>query len=85
MDVYGEDTGGLMTYEEFLEIAIYAKGLHSEWRMGQTIFNTLWEYRRDLANSIHGTGYDPFFREVSIDVCLDFLRRNWDVSESKMD
>lgn len=74
-----------MTYEEFLEVAIYAKGQHSAWRMGQTIFNTLWEYRPDLAKQIQGTGYDPFYREVSIDTCLDYLRRNWNVSESTVD
>lgn len=72
-----------VTYEEFLEIAIYAKGMNSEWRMGQTIFNTLWNYRPDLATAIQGTGYDPFYREVSIDACLDYLRRNWNVEQDK--
>jgi transposase-like protein len=46
-------------------IANYEK--HPEWRFGQTMFNTLMDYRPEKAEEIRGTSLDPFYKRPDDD------------------
>ena len=43
-----------------------------EWREGQCLFNTLYDYYPDLAESLRGTNNDPFY-DRNIKACINFI------------
>jgi hypothetical protein len=53
---------------------------HSEWRYGQTLFNTLYQLHPDVANSVRATDADPFHAQDSSDPRIDkffwYIARN---------
>jgi hypothetical protein len=48
-----------------------------EWRLGQTMFNVLFEMRRDLAHLVIGTEMDPFHRDERVEAFRRWLAENW--------
>ena len=45
------------------------------WRKGQTYFNVLWDMYPELADSLRGTEYDPFYRDDVVDKFLKFITK----------
>jgi len=59
----------------------YIQAHHEEWRVGQTMFNVLYEVRPDLSEQIRTTPLDPFYMDDAStpefqSVC-DWIERNW--------
>jgi len=70
--------GSDLTYEEFLEkVDRNHLTLGSEWRYGQTYFNTLSSMRPRLAEAIRGTIHDPFHRDSVSTTTHDYVYRLW--------
>jgi hypothetical protein len=43
-------------------------------RHGQTLFNALYGLRPDLADSVRGSGLDPFYQDAKVEGFLAWLR-----------
>lgn len=70
--------GSDLTYEEFMEkVERNHQTLGSEWRYGQTYFNTLSSMRPHLAEKIRGTIHDPFNRDRVKDTTHTYVRQLW--------
>jgi hypothetical protein len=54
---YNEFISGVMAQAETLK-------KENEWRYGQAFFNVLFEERPDIAQAIHGSSLDPFFKHI---------------------
>lgn len=70
-------------YMEFLGWCVGAKMAHSEWRVGQTIFNCLYELRPDLSEQIRGTTLDCFYNDgnwsgLATQATLKWIEEHWD-------
>jgi len=59
-------------YKKFIEEVESNKKLHPEWRLGQTMFNTLYKSHPNIADLIRGTTLDPFYKKD--DQLEDFLQ-----------
>lgn len=46
-------------------------------RLGQCLFNTLCDRRKDMATKLVGTTVDPFFADDRIPACLEWVRDNF--------
>lgn len=71
---------GIMTFNEYLTRAGQNQQANPEWRWGQALFNTLYEFRADLANQYRGSGLDPFYVEQNdpkIDKFLQDIKERW--------
>jgi hypothetical protein len=78
-----------VTYEEFLWSCLVQATVHAskgdlgerdhrdEWRIGQTIFNTLRVKRPELAERATGAPFDAFYFEDRVPAFLDWIRSNW--------
>jgi hypothetical protein len=58
-----------LTETEWLAIVNEAANVHYTYphlRLGQCIFNILYEKYPLVADSIRGTEYDPFYKEITI-------------------
>ncbi|MFZ2992462.1 MAG: hypothetical protein WA061_01990 [Microgenomates group bacterium] len=65
-----------LTIEEvskILELARAEHAAHSYLRMGQCFFNFLYDLHPDIANSIRGTEYDPFYDSKKLQECALFI------------
>ena len=53
----------------------------NRWRIGQALFNKLWELRPDLSEQIRGTDKDPFHAvsptDPRYDAAIKFIEANW--------
>ena len=54
------------------EVAHVARD-HEDWRIGQTMFNVLYEMFPVLANTIRGTSKDPFYNDDNVEEFLLWL------------
>jgi hypothetical protein len=50
----------------FAEEVGRVKAANPSWRLGQTMFNVLYEHYPELANNIRGTEADPFYNNQRI-------------------
>jgi hypothetical protein len=78
--IYGEEEEDLLFF--FLDAAYRARTTGE--RLGQAMFNHLWEVRRDLSEQVRGTDMDPFYVEELTgddrwDRFIAFLEANWEV------
>jgi hypothetical protein len=67
------------SYLEFLD-AYTARALqNAHMRRGQVLFNTLMDYRKDIARQIHDSDYDPFYYDTPavITRALWFIADKW--------
>lgn len=65
-------------YEEFLErVEKYHNQFKQDWRIGQTYFNVLSSVRSDIAESIRGTIYDPFNKDVISPEIERYIKSLW--------
>lgn len=55
------------TFDEYKDIQRY----------GQYWFNCLYYLRADLADSIRGTSYDPFYRDSVSDIIKQSISEKW--------
>jgi hypothetical protein len=67
-----------MTREEYMMNALLQFEEYGGWRMGQTHWNVLVEFRPELAERLHGTELDPFYSDNVIPQYLRFIFENWD-------
>lgn len=65
-----QSMGFVLTYEDFLDAALANQSLHTEWRWGQTLYNTLWGVNSNLATHIARSDADPFYRDEAIPLFL---------------
>jgi hypothetical protein len=56
---------------------------HPEWRDGQGCYNTLRQVDPALADSLHGTGPDPYDHDERVPAFHDHVRRAWGVIEAE--
>lgn len=66
-----------MTYGEFLNTVTLSAREHPDWRRGQIAFNTLNQFRPDLAAGIRTTGLDPFYRDEVLPEFWVWVAENW--------
>ena len=59
----------------------YVKQLDSSARFGQVFYNTLHSFRKDLAEQIHGTELDPFYKQHVPQETLAWVVENWSPTE----
>lgn len=65
-----------MTYAEFYAHfmqTVPGKGQ----RRGQTLYNTLYNVRQDLADRLERRGVDPYYDDSKVVPCLDWLSEEW--------
>jgi hypothetical protein len=72
-------------FSDFISLVEKNMLIHSAWRYGQTIINTLHEHRRDLFSAINGTHRDCFYRDDFADNALSWIQDNWDIPETPDD
>lgn len=54
-----------ISYEDFLKrVEKYHNQFKDNWKMGQTYFTVLSSVRSDIAQTIRGTIYDPFHKDI---------------------
>lgn len=68
----------MVSFEQFqnsvyLEYPMY----RDEQREGQHAFNVLSKTRKDIADKIHGTEFDPFYDDSVIDVFWQAVQEHW--------
>lgn len=67
-------------HQFYAEVADMA--LVQNWRKGQALFNHLLKVRPDLAESLRGTGRDPFYSHSTDDSrfqeAVAFIEASWD-------
>ena len=71
-----------LSYQEFLErVEKYnlrlGKGTETDWRYGQVLFNVLSSVRRDIAELVRGTQYDPFNHDDVLEDILKYIASKW--------
>ncbi len=67
-----------LSYEEFLErVEKYHHQFKDNWRIGQTYMNVLSSVRRDVADSIRGTIYDPYNKDVVSKEVENYVKSLW--------
>ncbi len=47
------------------------------WRLGQTYFNVLREYKPGLAAKVHASPYDPFYDDSKLPGFFEFVVLHW--------
>jgi hypothetical protein len=72
--LFPEDT---MSYFQYIAEVMRVKDGNPDWRMGQTYFNVLRQYRPDLSEQVRATKLDPFHIDSRIDAFLEFVSENW--------
>jgi hypothetical protein len=50
---------------------------HASQRPGQALFNFLHLRRRDLAEKLRGSQFDPFYNDENIYAAKKFIESNW--------
>lgn len=64
----------MSAYVKYLQETELAQAKHSEWRVGQTLFNVLYSFYPDIADTFRGTEYDPFYcKKMDDEVVQRFL------------
>lgn len=56
--------------EELMKLTAKFIGQKNDWRLGQTLFNCLYDLFPDVADRIRGTNKDPFYNN---DLIKEFL------------
>lgn len=73
-----------MTKEEFFTQVRKTASAYN-WRIGQALFNVLFDVRPDISEAIRATGNDPFFSETVEDkryqAALEVIEQMWDNGE----
>jgi hypothetical protein len=73
-----KDEGGeILEFHEFLTKSATEKELHPERRMGQTYFNVLFAFNPELADSVSGTSFDPYYEDDKIGAFLNHVCQEW--------
>lgn len=65
-------------YEDFVTVAEYEYRKYPHYRRGQAYFNTLYDMKPELANSIRGGHYDPFYRDEVLPTFLGQVEDLWE-------
>ena len=63
--------GDRMTRDELLDRISCKMGQYPGQRYGQKVFNSMWEIAPDVAESLAGTEYDPFYHDERVDMFID--------------
>lgn len=67
-----------LSYEDFLErVEKYHNQFKDNWRIGQTYFSVLSSVRSDIAESIRGTMYDPFNKDLVSKEVETYVKSLW--------
>lgn len=56
--------------EGIVKFATELKKKHSDWRMGQSVFNAMLILYPDTSDEIRTTEYDPYYSDNKIEKCL---------------
>jgi hypothetical protein len=71
-----------MTYKEYARYVLDLQILHAteggNERRGQLYINALSATRRDLAQKVRGTSFDPYYDDRRIPAFLAWLVQEWD-------
>lgn len=73
-----------INYNEFISgVMAQAETLKKEhgWRYGQAFFNVLFEERPDIAQAIHGSSLDPFFKHIISIETLEKIQEMYQAEE----
>ena len=68
-----------MTYNEFwFEVGrAIGNGKSGNQRLGQYLFNFLYDHNPVLADAIRATDNDPFYEDTKIGAFAAYLKENW--------
>lgn len=68
-----------MTFNEYVAEVTRQHTENRNWRLGQTYFNVLYEFRPDLSEQIRATKLDPFYLTESSEllVVLAWIKSHW--------
>lgn len=66
-----------MTIDEWVYQATQYQIAHPEQRWGQALFNSLYDHRPDIANSVRATTADPFYDNERITLFLQTVEALW--------
>lgn len=66
-----------LTFHEYLAKVQYAIQLNPDWREGQAYFNTLYQWRSDISETIRSTLIDPFYSDDKIPAFLEEVSKQW--------
>lgn len=66
-----------MTYEEYVKESAGAFLANPSWRLGQTLFNVLYDVRPGLAGLVRGTEFDPFYTDSNLPAFLTYIEERW--------
>ena len=67
-----------MNFPEYVTKALKVHHANPELRVGQSYFNTLYDIKPNMANTIRGTNLDPFYQNRIIPAFLDWVEENWE-------
>jgi hypothetical protein len=64
-------------YRQFEEAVIAEQRAHPDWRLGQTVFNVLYEKDPALADEVRGGPVDPFYNDGLVPALMEVVKRRW--------
>lgn len=68
----------MLTYDGWLLVVFQDMHIAArQQRIGQYLYNRLFGYNPDLANSITATEFDPFYNDNRVPAFLEYVRSNW--------
>jgi len=74
---FRQETQAPHSYASFCTLTAARKRADSESRMGQICFNTLFEFRPELAEEIRATEKDPFYDDSRLRAFYEFIMDKW--------
>lgn len=66
-----------MTFSQFIRYVPRMERVHPEWRKGQAAFNTLWDWRRDLAVVLVDSTVDPYHHDSRLPEFYAWVGEHW--------
>lgn len=67
-----------ITSKSFIDYLIAIQTRHPDLRVGQHMFNMLYDHNKLLANEIREDGIlDPFYNDKKVPVFLEYIIQNW--------
>jgi hypothetical protein len=69
-----------MTFAAWIKIAMqrHSFSARANQRTGQSLFNSLYEFRPDLADAIRNSHIDPFYKDENLNNFFRWIVEHWE-------
>lgn len=67
---------------DLINMAKRAREIYPEWRYGQAVFNTCHSLFPEIADSLRGTEYDPFYEDTRVEAFLQQVEEKLSASSN---